>query len=114
MSKTDELMSVSFDIGENEVPFLVFCSEFKIPMFNKSFVNSYISYYENDMKFKCGTMGVRLLTLKWYKEEDEILEVYTNKEFMGLVRASEIYTNLCLCSDQLVRLQHEWRGKESE
>ena len=105
MSKTDELMSISFNIAESGIPCLVFCSEFQVPMTSKWFVSSYINYYENDLKFKVGTMSSFTLKLSWYNEDKNILEVHLKKEFMGLASASELYANLLLCQKQLQELK---------
>lgn len=103
--KTDEIMSISFNISENNIPCIVFCSEFSVPMTNKTFIKSYITNYENDMKFKLGHLSCNSLKLSWYIEEKELLEVSYKKKFMGLALASELYTNLLLCSNQLQELK---------
>lgn len=105
MSKTDELMSVGFNVTDSGLPCLVFCSEFQVPMTSKWFVSSYINYYENDLKFKIGNMSSFVLNFAWYSEDKNILEVYLKKDFMGLASVSEIYTNLLLCQKQLQELK---------
>lgn len=107
MSKTDELMSIGFDIGDCDIPYLVFCSEFKIPMINNTFITSYITNYENDMKFKLGHLSCTIMQLSWYIEEKGILEVSIKKDFMGLVSATELYNNFLLCSNQLAAIKTE-------
>ena len=111
MTKSDELMSVGFDLAENETPSLVFCSEFAVPITNKTFATSFVKYYENDLKFKLGHLSCSTLAFSWSSEENDTLEVHFKKNFMGLALSSEIYKNMVPCLNQLNEL-HGSYGQE--
>lgn len=77
------IMSVSSEELESGAPAINICSEFSIPISNKTFVKSFISYYTNDLKFRIETLSGNKLSFKWYNEADDILEVYFKNEFVG-------------------------------
>lgn len=111
MNKSNELMSVGFDISENGTPSLVFCSEFTVPMTNRSFVASFVKYYDNDMRFKLGHLSCSTLAFTWSSEEEEILEVNFKRKFMGLAHTAEVYKSMVPCLNQLNELQGSY-GQE--
>jgi Na+/H+ antiporter NhaA len=111
MTKSNELMSVGFNLTENGMPNLIFCSEFSVPVTNKTFVSSFVKYYENNLKFKLGHLSCSTLAFSWISEEEDILEVHFKKNFMGLALSSEIYKNMVLCLNQLNELNGSY-GQE--
>lgn len=102
-----EIMPVTFELLDNGFPAITFCGEFTVAISNKTFVSSYISYYDNDMKFKLGTLSGNSLSFKWEDEEKKILKVFFKKEFMGYTLVGEIYNVFTKCYQQLVELKKE-------
>lgn len=89
-----QLMSVSYEELESGAPALNFCSEFTVPMSNKTFVKSFISFYDNDLRFKLAMLSANKLAFKWHSEEQGILEVYFQSHFMGYALCGDIYNAL--------------------
>lgn len=105
--RTDELLSLSFNIAENDLPCLVICNQLEIPITSRTFVASYVYYYDNDLKFKLGSLSFKKMTLSWYNEDKGILELYLNKQFVGLASIHELYNVLASCLTQLKELKNE-------
>ena len=86
-----QLMSVCFEELESGIPAVNFCSDFTVPITNKTFARSFITFYENDLWFRLGNLSANKLSFKVYDEAEGILEVYFTKEFMGYVLCGELY-----------------------
>ena len=92
-----DMMSVSFTVLDNDIPAINFCSEFSIPITQKTFCKSFITYYDNDLKFRIAGLSTNCLNLKWYDNEEHVLEVYFKKDFMGYVLVGDLYNAITHC-----------------
>ena len=86
-----QIMSVSFEELESGAPAINFCSEFTVPISSKIFAKSFISFYDNDLRFRIEGLTGNKLKLSWYNEEEGILKVFFKNEFVGYVLCGELY-----------------------
>ena len=92
-----DMMSVSFTVLDNDVPAIDFCSEFSIPVTQKTFCKSFINFYDNDLRFRIANLSTNCLSFKWYDKDEHILEVYFKKEFVGYVLVGDLYNAIVHC-----------------
>lgn len=85
-----QIMTVTFEELESGAPAINLCSEFSIPISNKTFVKSFISYYTNDLKFRLETISGNKLSFKWLSEDDDIIEVYFKGDMVGYAMGADV------------------------
>lgn len=86
-----QIMSVSFEELESGTPALNFCSEFTVPITSKMFAKAFISFYDNDLKFRLEGLSGNSLRFSWYDENAEILSVYFKNNFVGYALSGDLY-----------------------
>ena len=102
-----EIMSVSFDILDNGIPAINLCSEISIPVSQITFCRSFISCYENDLRFKISNLSTNILSFKFQDDKETILELYYKKEFLGYVLVGELYNIIIKCYQTLQELRND-------
>lgn len=100
-----EIMSVSFDILDNGISAINICSEMSIPVSQIVFCRSFISYYDNDLRFKISNLSTNTISFKWYDGNENILELYYKKEFVGYVLVGDMYNVIIKCYQTLQELK---------
>lgn len=98
-------MSVCFEVIDNDLPALNFCSEFSVPVTQKTFCKSFISYYENDLRFRIPSLTTNKLSFKYEDADETILEVSFKKEMMGYVLVGDLYNAIVHCYQYLEELK---------
>lgn len=87
----DNILTVEVQYSDFDVPMLVFCSEFIIPITNKTLINSFIFYFENDLRFKLGALSGNGFRFEWKDEQNDLLNVYFKHNFMGYILCTDLY-----------------------
>ena len=90
----NDVMSVEYTELDNGCPALCFCSDLIIPLTNKTMVQSYINYTDNDMKFKILNLTIQDLSFTYTSPEVTQIKAKVNGkfEFMGYVDNDDLYT----------------------
>ena len=101
-----EIMSVSFDILDNNNPAINICSELSISVTQLGFCKSFISYYDNDLRFKISDLSTNTLSFKWYDKKESILKLYYKKEVVGFVLVGDLYNVITQCYKYLEELKY--------
>jgi len=88
-----DVMSVSYTELDNGTPALCFCSDIIIPITNKTMVQSFINYMDNDLKFKIIDLRIQTLALTYFGPDVISIKAKVNSvwELMGFVGTQEIY-----------------------
>ena len=88
-----DIMSVSYTEMDNGYPALCFCSDLIIPLTNKTMVQSYINYMDNDLKFKILNLNIQNLSFTYFGPETTSVKAKVNGKFeqMGFVDTQELY-----------------------
>ena len=87
-------MSVEYTETDNGIPCLCFCSDLIIPITNKTIVQSYCNYIDNDMIFKVHDLHVQTLLISCLNVDISSIKAKVNGkfEFVGFVDTCELHS----------------------
>ena len=88
-----DVMSVSYAEFDNGCPALCFCSDISIPLTNKTMVQSYINYMDNDLKFKILDLKIQNLSFTYLSLDTTSVKAKVDSKWeqMGFVNTDELY-----------------------
>ena len=88
-----DIMSVSYTEFDNGCPALCFCSDISIPLTNKTMVQSFINYMDNDMRFKIVNLRIQDLSFTYLGPETTTVSAKVNGkyELIGIADTTELY-----------------------
>jgi hypothetical protein len=86
-------MSVEYTEMDNGCPALCFCSDLVVPITNKTIVQSFCNYIDNNMKFKIMDLHVQTLLMTFINNDICSIKAKVNGkfEFMGFVSTQDLY-----------------------
>ena len=104
-----DVMSVDYTELDNGCPALCFCSDLIIPLTNKTMLQTFINYMDNDLKFKIVNLTIQDLCFTYMSPEVTIVRAKVNGKFehMGFVSTSELYHNMAKILATLKEYQNE-------
>jgi len=87
-----DVMSVSYTELDNGCPALCFCSDVIIALTNKTMVQSFINYMDNELKFKIVNLRIQNLSFT-YMGEVILINAKVNEKFeqIGFADTQELY-----------------------
>jgi hypothetical protein len=93
MVNEKDIMSVEYTEMDNGCPALCFCSDLVIPITNKTMVQSYCNYMDNDMIFKVYDLHIQTLMISCLNVDISSIKAKINGkfEFMGFVDTTDLY-----------------------
>ena len=104
-----DVMSVAYTELDNGCPALCFCSDISIALTNKTMVQSFINYMDNDLKFKIIKLKIQNLAFT-YVSPDAVMvyaKVNDTHEFMGMVNTEELYSCMTRVLDTLKEVNND-------
>ena len=104
-----DIMSVEYTEFDNGCPALCFCSDLTIPLVNKTMVQSYINYMDNELKFKISNLRINDLEFTFINNDIVSVRAKVNStyEFMGFVNTTELYNCMCKIIKTLKEAENE-------
>ena len=93
MNNEHDIMSVEYTESDSGIPCLCFCSDLIIPITNKTIVQSYCNYMDNDMIFKVHELHVQTLLISCLNVDISSIKAKVNGkfEFMGFVDTNDLH-----------------------
>ena len=94
MVNEKDIMSVEYTETDNGIPCLCFCSDLIIPITNKTIVQSYCNYMENNMIFKVTDLHIQTLMISCLNVDISSIKAKVNGkfEFLGFVNTTELHS----------------------
>lgn len=106
MVNEKDIMSVEYTELDNGLPALCFCSDLVIPITNKTMSQSFVNYFENDMKFKIANLRIQNLEFSLINNDITSVSAKVNSkfEFMGFVNTNDLHSCIAKVAKTLKEL----------